>query len=287
VSVVQESAYARILFINGDDHYFSLQDAYFGLPTLRDRLPTLRMLSVGEVLRTNRPPVPEYLSHLPVVRSTLLVTSPAMRTHEDFEVEDGELVLNEPYTKDSLPPYSLWAENALLHNWFASDTLGEAVGVPLSDFPDGDTYVPALRALTQQLQYGPWKDLLERSFGILCGMPFNAKIGKVSEIVDDLWYHVIFGDETRAYRSENPTERMTLGTILAPYELLDTRVRVMDYVADGSSFDHYKELEEDIGWRNMFVILGRDGAFRNVSFPTLLNFVRRAKPAWQTAHIVE
>ena len=283
---VTEQLYVTLLHVDDANsrYYFSMYDLYYGLSLLRESWGDLDV-SCSAVVRGNNIPLPDTTHHVPVIRSTLDVDAPAFCVNEDYQIVDDKVVLDDSYTKSSVPPQSLWAENMLLHNKFAGETFGAMVGVDIEDVKDPAVLVPTIRSVYDQLMYGPWKVLLERSAGAIVGVPFAAAPGTVASLGDD-WVGIDGLDGLRMYKTESPPTDLAVNDFISEFQLLDTRVHVVDRVDDSMYFSTYRTLKSDPDWWHDFLVVVQHTAAALAPWRTLQEFVRKAKPIWEECQLV-
>jgi len=287
-----DAVYATIRHIDEalQRYYFSLNDLYFGLSLTRSAWGELD-LSCSAILRTNYVPVPDTAHFVPVIRTTLLVDSPALILNEDYQIVNGQVVLDTPYSIDSAPPPSLWAENMLLYNWYASETWGELTGITIDEITDPEVYVPLVRSVYDQRMHGPWKFMMERAAAAIIGLPFAIEEGEVPEVGDG-WVGVQGLDRLRMYHTDYPpdlriydpdTDSYLDERFVVEFQALDTRLKIVDRVDADVLFDTYKTAEMLAGnadWWHDFIVSVSHTAAPGAPWSTLFEYVRDSKPVW-------
>lgn len=283
-----------IHYIDAVNHrfYFSLNDLYKGLLVTRSAWGSLD-LTCSAIMRTNYLPLPEHTHFVPVIRTTLLVDTPALMLNEDFQVTDGAVILDTPYDTDNTPPASLWAENMLLYNWYASETWGALTGITIDEVSDPETYVPLVRSIYDQRMFGPWKFMMERAAAGIMGLPFAVDGGLVTEQGDG-WFNVAgLNKGGRVYHTDYPRDMRVLDPdtglysaelFVGEFQSLDSRLQIMDRVDDSILFDTYKTAKMAEGhadwWHDFLVVVQHTAATATSPWSTLVEYVRDSKPIW-------
>jgi len=287
-----DKVYATVRYIDQsrDRYYFSLNDLYNGLLLTRSAWGELELTCSG-IERGNNIPLSEYTHFVPVIRTTLLVDSLALIVNEDYTVVNGTVVLAEGYDVLNTPPPSLWAENMLLYNWYASETWGALVGVTLDEVVDPEVYVPLVRSIYDQRMYGPWKFMMERAAAALIGLPFAIDEGTVASSGDG-WLGIQGLNKLRMYHTDYPADLRVYDTDLdeytevqyaAQFQALDTRLRIVDRVDDSSLFNTYKAIQMAVGhadWWHDFLVSVKHTAAPGAPWSELLDYIRESKPIW-------